>query len=277
MDLVFVLRALAVVAILGALVVAGAYFVWSGSIRSDMDRLVASARAADAKPISAERIASLPPPASRYFTRAGVIGTIIPRVIRLAQKGRIRSSAAAGWMQLEAEEVYSTDPPAFIWRAGMPGLNLPVVLGRDEYLDGEGSIAMKMGALIPVAEERGAAMRAAGLMRYLNEMMWFPAAYLGHNVTILPVDDASFAVRMVDGSLVAEGRLFIDPEGRLTNFRAIRYNTGTQSEESWETPVSAWDRLAGLELPTRGAADWKLFGGDLRYIELEITSVTYEQ
>ena len=120
-------------------------------------------------------------------------------------------------------------------------------------------------------------MRAAGLMRYLNEMMWFPAAYLGHNVTILPVDDASFAVRIVDGTLVAEGRLFIDPEGRLTNFRAIRYNTGTQSEETWETPVSAWGRLAGLELPTRGAADWKLFGGDLRYIELEITSVTYEQ
>ena len=74
-----------------------------------------------------------------------------------------------------------------------------------------------------------------------------------------------------------EGRLFIDGEGQLTNFRAIRYNTGTRSDETWETPISAWGRLAGLELPTHGAADWKLAGGDLRYIELDILSVAYEQ
>lgn len=33
--------------------------------------------------------------------------------------------------------------------------------------------------------------------------------------------------------------------------------------------------MAGLELPTIGTADWKLPTGDFRYIELEITSVTY--
>lgn len=277
MDVVFLLRTLAVLLMLAVLVVAGGYVVWSGSIRADMDRLVAGARSPGGPLISAGRIASLPRPAIRYFTRAGVIGTTIPRVVRLTQKGRIRSSAEAGWMQLEAEEVYSTDPPAFVWRAGMPGLNLPVVLGRDEYLGGVGSIAMKLGALVPVADESGVALRAAGLMRYLNEMMWFPAAYLGSNVTIVPVDDQSFGVRIVDGTLSAEARLFIDAEGRLTNFRAIRYNTGTRSDETWETPVSAWGRLAGLELPTRGAADWKLIGGDLRYIELDIISVAYER
>ena len=136
---------------------------------------------------------------------------------------------------------------------------------------------MKLGALIPVADESGVALRAAGLMRYLNEMMWFPAAYLGRNVTIVPVDDQSFDVRIVDGPLSAEARLFIDGEGQLTNFRAIRYNTGTRSDATWETPISAWGRLAGLELPTHGAADWKLAGGDLRYIELDILSVAYEQ
>lgn len=276
MDVFFFLRALAVLMVVAVLAIGVGYVAWSNAIRADIDRLRADAQAPPDRIITAERIAALPPPAVRYFTRASVVGTTIPRIVTLTQKGRIRSSAEAGWMPLEAEEVYSTTPPAFVWRAGMPGLGLPVVLGRDEYLGGEGSIAMRLASLIPVADERGEELRAAGLMRYLNEMMWFPAAYLGDNVTVFAVDDDSFGVRIADRSLVAEGVLSIGTDGRVTNFRATRYNTTTRGMETWETPISAWAPLAGLELPAIGAADWKLAGGDLRYIELEITSVAYE-
>lgn len=276
MDVSLILRIAGLVVLATAIVVAGAYFIWSGTIRADMERLRAHAKAPARPAITAERIAALPPPATRYFTRAGVVGTVIPRLVRLTQTGRIRSSAEAGWMELTAEEIYSTNPPAFVWRAGMPGLAAPIVLGRDAYLDGEGSITMKLLSLFPVADEHGDDLRAAGLMRYLNEMLWFPAAYLGDNVTITAIDDESFGVRLVDRGLSAEAILDIDAQGRPTNFRAIRYNTGTRSVEAWETPITAWSRMAGLELPARGAADWKLGGGDLRYIELEITSVTYD-
>lgn len=277
MDVVLVLRVLAVVAVVIVFAIAAAYLTWSNAILLDMERLRAEALVADTPPVTVERIAALPAPAIRYFSRAGVIGTAIPRVVRLTQSGRIRSSADAGWMPLEAEEVYSTNPPGFVWRAGMPGLRLPLVLGRDEYLGGEGSIAMRLLSLISVADESGEALRAAGLMRYLNEMMWFPAAYLGSNVTIFAIDDGSFGVRIADRGLTAEAVLFIDADGRTTNFRALRYNTTTRGIETWETPISAWGSQAGLELPVRGAADWKLPAGDLRYIELEVTSVAYER
>lgn len=276
MDVFFFLRALALLMVVAVFVVGVAYVAWSNAIRADTARLRADAQAPPDRIITAERVAALPTPAVRYFTRAGVVGTTIPRLITLRQKGRIRSSGEAGWMPLEAEEVYSTTPPAFVWRAGMPGLSLPVVLGCDEYLGGEGSIAMRLASLIPVADERGEELRVAGLMRYLNEMMWFPAAYLGDNVTVFAVDDDSFGVRITDRGLVAEGVLSIGTDGRVTNFRATRYNTTTRGMETWETPISAWAPLAGLELPAIGAADWKLAGGDLRYIELEITSVAYE-
>jgi hypothetical protein len=271
------LRLFVVLLLLLAVAVGVAYVVWSMSIGRDLATLRADARAPiGGGLITAERLAGLPPAALRYFTRSGIVGTAIPRLIRLEQKGRIRSAADAGWMPLGAEEVYSTDPPAFVWRAGMPGLALPVVLGRDEYLGGEGSIEMRLLSLLPVASERGEALRAAGLLRYLNEMMWFPAAYLGDNVAIFPVSDDAFGVRITDRGLTAEATLFVDAEGRLTNFRASRYNTSTRRMEIWETPLSAWGELAGLELPRAGAADWKLATGDLRYIELEVTSVAYE-
>jgi hypothetical protein len=267
-----VLLALAVI----VLAVGAAYAVWSASIGADMAALERDARPPADAAITADRLAALPEPAIRYFTRAGVVGTTIPRLVRLTQKGRIRSSADAGWMTLQAEEVYSTNPPALVWRAGMPGLALPMVLGRDEYLRGEGSIAMRMLAIVPVADEHGDELRAAGLMRYLNEMMWFPAAYLGENITITPAGEDSFGVRITDRGLTAEATLFVDAEGKLINFRADRYNTATRSIERWETPISAWSTMAGLELPIIGAADWKLPAGDLRYIELEITAVSYE-
>ena len=124
--------------------------------------------------------------------------------------------------------------------------------------------------------QRAATIAAAGLMRYLNEMMWFPAAFLGSNVKISAIDDASFGVSIADRGMVAEAALFVDASGQLTNFRARRYNTGSRSMETWETPITAYRSYTGLLLPSAGSAVWKLGAGDLDYIELEITSVTYQ-
>jgi hypothetical protein len=46
--------------------------------------------------------------------------------------------------------------------------------------------------------------------------------------------------------------------------------------EIWETPIIAYRNFNGLLLPSAGSAVWKLDAGDLDYIELEITSVTYQ-
>ena len=180
-------------------------------------------------------------------------------------------------MELEAEEFYSTSPPAFVWRAYFPKESLPIVLGRDEYLDGTGSIVMKMLSVYPVADERGEELGPASLMRYLNEMTWFPAAFLGENVTIEPVDEACFRVTIADRGMTATALMFVDEEGRLTNFRAQRFHTGTRTMETWETPMTKHRTFAGVRLPIAGAAVWKLKNGDFPYIELEVTDVKYDE
>jgi hypothetical protein len=221
-------------------------------------------------------LAGLPAPAQRYFRYSGVLGQPIPRLVRITQKGRIRGSAGDNWMNFEADETYSTSPPAFVWRASFPVVVAPVALGRDEYLEGRGSILMKMLAVLPLADEHGDELAAAGLMRYLNESMWFPASLLGPNVEITPIDDASFRATLSDRGLSAEAVFFVDGEGRLVNFRANRYDTSTRAIGTWETPVSGYRSINGLNLPTRGSAVWKRDAGDLSYIELEVTGITYE-
>jgi hypothetical protein len=248
---------------------------WAAAIDEDIARLKAGV-ANEGRIVTADVVAGLPAPVQRYLAWSGVIGKPIPAIVRLTQTGRIRGSADAAWMTLEAEETYSTNPPAFVWKAFLPSRSLPVALGRDEYLDGEGSIFIKMLSVFPVADESGETLREAALTRYLNEMMWFPAALAGDNLAWTDIDDASAKVSLRDRGVDASAIVFFDDEGRIVNFRALRFNTETRRMETWETPITAYGSFAGLNLPAKGSAVWKRSTGDFTYVELEITGVEYD-
>lgn len=263
------------VVVLGVVAGATSYWLFAREIAGDLTRLTRAAQAPGIV-VTDAMLAPLPAPARRYFRFAGVVGQPIPRLVRLTQKGRIRGNVNDNWMAFEADETYSTSPPGLVWRAWFPAKVMPVALGRDEYLEGKGSILMKILAIVPLADEHGSELAAAGLMRYLNETMWFPAALLGPNVTIAPVDDGSFQVSLTDRGETAKAVLFVDAEGRLTNFRASRYSAATRRLETWETPVGGYREIDGLNLPTTGFAVWKLASGDLDYIELEVTGIDHQ-
>jgi len=266
---------LLIVAVIAAAFATWALWRWSRAIDAEIARLSASAQGGEI--VTGAMVRSLPEPVRRYLAFSGVVGRPIPRLVRLSQRGRIRSSAEASWMELVADEIYSTSPPAFVWKAFFPSRRLPVVLGRDEYLDGRGSILMKALGLLRIADEGGSeAMNDASLMRYLNEMAWFPAAYAGRNVAWRAIDENSAEVTLTDRGRSATATMFFDAEGRPVNFRARRYNTTTQRDELWETPFTQFGSFAGVTVPTAGRATWKLDGGDFTYIELEILAVAYE-
>jgi len=267
--------AITTVVLVATLGIGVSYWLFMRSISSDIEKLTDGSRATGVA-VTEAMLADLPAPAQRYFRYAGVLGQAVPRLVKITQKGRIRGSATDNWMNFEADEMYSTNPPAFVWRASFPAMLAPVALGRDEYLEGHGSILMKMLALVPLADEHGEELAAAGLMRYLNETMWFPAALLGPNVQIAAIDDDSFRATLSDRGLSAEAVFVVDGEGRLVNFRASRYDTSMRVMGTWETPVTGYRSIDGRNLPSRGSAVWKRDAGDLTYIELEVTGITYE-
>jgi hypothetical protein len=256
--------------------VSGAYWLFNRSIEADIRRLEAEA-GSGGQIVTPESIAHLPERVQRYLKWSGVIGKPIPALVRIGQRGRIRSSPDAAWMEMEAEELYSTDPPAFVWRAWFPRRAGAMVFGRDEYLGGEASIRMKMLGVAPVADLAGKELRAAGLMRYLNEMMWFPAAFVGDNVRWMAIDGTAAVATITDRGISVTGTFFLDEQGRPVNFRALRYSTDTKRLETWETPITDYGEFDGLNLPTRGKGVWKLAEGDFTYIELEITGVAYDE
>jgi len=271
---------LIVLSLVVVLVAAGGFIGWSyWSFRHSIDAEVAAlVAAAGASPdtITQADLARLPAPVSRYLRASGVVGRPVPSIVRLKQVGRLRGAPDADWMSFEAEQVYSTNPPAFLWRAWFASRSMPIVMGRDAYLDGASSIEMRMLGAFPVASESGDALIEAGLMRYLNEIMWFPQAYVGDNVTWRAVDARSAEVTISDRGHSATGTVFFDDEGRLINFRGGRYNTETGNIETWETPISAHGEFDGVAVPVAGQGVWKLDSGDFAYIELRIVDIAYQ-
>jgi hypothetical protein len=145
------------------------------------------------------------------------------------------------------------------------------------YLNGSGQMFIKAASLFPIADACGPELDQGAMMRYLSEMVWFPTAFLGRNVSFEPIDDSSAHVTLTDHGRSVTGTLYVDEEGKLTSFLAQRHRMvdGGYELAWWSTPMTTYGTLAGLNLPVRGQAVWRLPEGDFPYIDATVTALEH--
>src|SRR4030067_3087429 len=255
-----------------------AYLSFNGRINREISGLLSGEKPGAVTVVTQEMLKGLPEPVQRYLASSGVLGKPIPRTIRLKQVGKIRQDEKSAWMKLEAVEYYSTTPPGFIWKAFLPTRRFPMTLGWDAYLNGRGSMLIKMLSLIPMVNATGIYIDQGAMMRYLNEMTWFPAAFLGENIIWKAIDDTSAEVTLTHQGKSVLATMYFDGEGKPTNFVAKRYRMGGKRNdlETWSTPFTGYGEFEGLKLPVRGQGVWNLKQGDLVYVDLEVTELEYD-
>jgi hypothetical protein len=227
--------------------------------------------------IKAEMLQHLPGPVRRYLAYTGVVGKPWTESVYLKQIGRFRQGKDRPWMPMTAKQTYTTNPAAFIWNARFKLAGLPLIRARDQYESGKGHMFGKVAGLFTIFDVRSKELDQGTMLRYLNEMMWFPGAFLGKNISWQSVDDYSADVTFTDHGKSVSGRMFFDDVGSLTNFTAMRYREigGEFSLDHWSTPITSYGTLGGLNLPVRGVAVWNLPSGDLEYADLQITEIQY--
>jgi hypothetical protein len=237
-------------------------------------RLFDRVPAAAPKVVTREEIAPLPAPVRRWLEGSGVVGRERARVVRLRQRGWMRTSADQPWMAVEARQYFTVDQPAFVWMVDVVMKHVPVV-GRDSYQDGHGRMLIKAGGLITVADGAGDRTDQGTLLRFLGEIVWFPSAALAPYIRWEALDDASAKATMSYGGVTASAVFTFDDAGRVMLTTADRYmGAGPQSTlQRWEIPVRAWRSLGGVLMPVEGSATWKLPAGDFDYFRWEITEV----
>jgi hypothetical protein len=219
----------------------------------------------------------LPEPVQRYLRYTGLVGQPRANTVYLKQTGRFRLGADRPWMPMTAQEWYTVDPPSLLWKARFKMAGLPLVSARDHYEGGRGHMFGKVAGLFTVFDARGPQLDQATMLRYLNEIMWFPSAFLSEHIFWQSVDDHAADSVFTDGDQSVSGRWFFDQQGRITNFKARRYREidGDYSLDDWSTPITGYGTLAGLNLPVAGQAVWHLPEGDLVYAELTVTELEY--
>jgi hypothetical protein len=229
--------------------------------------------------ITEDMLIHLPAPAQRYLRWTGAIGQEWTRTACIKQEGQFRLGADRPWMPMKAEQVFTTDPPGFVWQARFKMFGLPLFSANDSYRDGQGHMYGKAAGIFTLFDDQSEKLTQGALTRYLSEMVWFPIAYLGDNVTWTAVDDRSADVALTDHGRTASGRLFFDDLGRPTTFETMRYkeDNGTYTLLPWHTPHHEYSERGGLNIPVRGEVYWVMPEGKLTYGDFSIVEAAYNR
>jgi hypothetical protein len=272
-----ILAILAVIIILTAIVAAYNTYRFNRKVAGEIDAIFAGQPQGGKEDLTDADIEHLPPVVQKHLRYSGAVGRPKMTSVRVQQTGRIRTAAEQPWMAFTAEEYYTTDPPQFLWHAksNLFGIPLPI---RDRFTQGEGQILGKVAATIPVAVGSGPEMTQGSMLRYLNEVMFFPSAFVSEFITWEAIDETSARSTLnYDGQRVSAVWYF-DDEGRIVNMVGERYYShpgGSYSMETWETPITDYAELDGIRIPSAGVGTWKLNSGDFTYVEIEIQQIEY--
>lgn len=252
---------------------------YDGQIKREVAGMFKNRQEGKAAIVTEEDIARLPEPVQRWLRNSGIIGKERVTAVRLKQKGFFRMKEGGNWMPFTAEEYYTTNPPAFIWKAQMSMVPFLTAIGRDRYESGKGELNFKLGSLITVADAQGSELDQGAMVRYLNEIMWFPSAAISDYITWEAVDSSSARATMSFGGVTASAIFYFNEKGEETNMTADRYATLKKgiSLEKWSTPIAGYGEFQGLRVPSRGEGVWNLKTGDYPYIRVEVTEIEYNK
>ncbi|MBE0479131.1 hypothetical protein IBX65_08475 [Candidatus Aerophobetes bacterium] len=246
-------------------------------VKGEVEKLFAGIDKDKAEIITPEDLAGLPAPLQKWLQNSQVIGKERITFVWLKQEGFFRTKEGGSWMPFTATQYYRIDTPGFIWHVTMKPFPFFAIKGRDSYYEGRGNMLIKLFSLIKVADATGPEMDQGTLVRYLNEIMWFPTAALCDYIEWEALDETSARATMSYRGVSASAVFYFNENGDLLTFIAERYMDagGEFTKETWSTPIRAYGEFHGIRIPTEGEGVWKLDSGDFSYIRLKIVDIDY--
>lgn len=227
--------------------------------------------------ITQAQVMGLPAAMQRYLRYAGVVGKEPVRTVRLKQRGLMRQRPEQKWMPLEAKQSFSVTPPAFVWRGRMRLAPFVWFSATDQLAGGHGAMNIKLLSVVPLGKARGPEMDQSTLVRYLGEIVWFPAAWLSDAITWEAIDASSVRATMHDHGVSASAVLSVNEQGQPTLFRADRYmeEHGHYRLTPWSVRSTEYREVEGMCIPTHFEVTWHLPSGDFTWLCGDITEIEY--
>jgi hypothetical protein len=230
---------------------------------------------------SPEQVEGLPGPVARYFRFALEPGQRLYRSARLEQRGQFRMGGIdSRWSPFTATQNVATSPPSFVWDAAIRMAPLITVRVRDGYLDGQGTMLVKLASVITVVNQSGQPELSEGaLYRYLAEGAWLPPTLLPERGVVWePMDDSTARATLSHAGSTASLEFRFAERGEIVGVYApqrYREVKGKYELAPWEGKFGRYERASGMMVPMEGEVAWILPEGRLTYWQGEIVEAVY--
>lgn len=232
------------------------------------------------KAVTEGDISGLPSVIQKWMHRSNIIGKPFYQTVYLKQKGEMRTSPDGKWMSFNAEQWSNTTKPEFIWKTDVsvfPGIFMS---GRDKYINGEGSMLIKLLSLITVVDSKGPEINQGACLRYLGELVWFPHAVLNKIYLWEEIDPVTAKITLKQGDISVSAIYKFTEDGDFFSFEASRYYDRKEGAtlEDWLVIAdqTGYKDFEGIRIPAKLSVIWKLKEGDFNWLNLEITDVRYK-
>ncbi|MFO0615417.1 MAG: DUF6544 family protein [Polyangiaceae bacterium] len=212
-----------------------------------------------------EDLEPLPATARRFLLSAGVLARPRTWSVRAHATGAFRLAPDKPWMDCEAWQYGTCLGVRRVFHMRLRLLGFVPMLVRDTYAEGRGHMLGRVMDAISVVDEVDDRVTTGELVTYLNDAIFLaPAMLLRPAVTWTEVDDGSFDVALTDHGRTVAARVYVDPEGRVTDFSTIdRWislpgDPPRWTRARWSTPVHGWRTVHGRTIARGGRAVWHL-------------------
>ena len=268
-----------VVTIAAALWIVG--LVGQRRFRAETRKSVRELLASAGRGISSEQFVArreaLPEPLQRYLRYA--VGQKISTTCtaRLRHGGFFRPNRNGRWFPIEGEEFFTVAKPGFVWNATIRLAPLLWIEARDELIHGRGKMLVRFCSAFTLVNASGSELDQGALLRWLAEVVWFPAGYVGERIHAKPIDSRSAQVTLVHNGLSVTATLQVDEEGKLTTISGRRYRVdkGRSVLTSWKGVCSHYREFGGMRIPTSVEVIWELDEADFSYAKFDVSLVKY--
>jgi len=254
------------------------------SLRAAFDRAVAGQppppAAGPGDAITAADLERLPPPLRRYLERAGAVGRPHVRGFEARLTGRFRTGPGAPWLEIQAEQRTTLQPPSrrFFMTAARGGLPFHAL----HALTPDGAtMRVRVAGLVDVVDARGPELDRSEAVTFFNDLCLLAPATL----VDAPVRWEALDARTVRGAFTL-GRhevaavLTFDEAGDLAGFvsedRLMSGDGGRFERHPWSTPVRAYADTEAGRVARLAEAAWRLPAGEYTYASFVVERVRAE-
>jgi len=252
--------------------------VFNKKVSNEITQIIEQNAGIESTTVTTAQLAELPSPVAKWLKVSGVVGKEKSHSVWLKQKAKLKMKPEQEkWNDATAEQYFSIQNPAFVWKVKMNMSPFIRIAGRDKFVDGKGEMQIKMFSLLNIVNEKGVKMDEGTLQRYLAEIVWFPSAALSPFITWETIDSRSAKATMDYKGTKGSGTFHFNQKGDFVRFSTLRYkgNEPDASRYEWVIDVSEHAVMDGVKIPVKMTATWKLDEGDWTWLKLEVKEIKY--